>query len=195
MILIASFFIERFFCKYICPAGALYGIISKISPYKIKRSPCSNCGLCSKKCPMGIDVAKQETVNSAECISCGICVGTCPDKNKPIRFSFFKKSIPLVFAILLSVGAFFGSLFLLDAAGFYQVTVPKISTVIESKEYLKLADLRGSMTIQEGALYTGNDLTKFYEIMEIPLGVSKDTVLKEVVIQVPGYDFHVMKAK
>ena len=81
-ILVFAFFQGKGFCKYLCPAGAWYALLSKISPNKIKRDThnCINCGLCSKACTMGIDVAKLETVKSAECIGCRECVNVCPAK-------------------------------------------------------------------------------------------------------------------
>ncbi len=79
-ILVFAFFLGKGFCKYLCPAGAWYALLSKISPNKIKRDThnCINCGLCSKACSMDIDVAKLETVDSAECIGCHECVNACP---------------------------------------------------------------------------------------------------------------------
>jgi len=41
---------DRFFCKYLCPMGALYGIFGKLSPFKVVRNEtiCIHCGKCSK---------------------------------------------------------------------------------------------------------------------------------------------------
>ncbi|MDC7241511.1 MAG: 4Fe-4S binding protein [Spirochaetales bacterium] len=79
-ILVFAFFMGRGFCKYICPAGAWYGLLSKISPNKIRRDvdTCVGCNLCSKACPADIDVANLEVVNSAECFGCRECVNVCP---------------------------------------------------------------------------------------------------------------------
>ena len=194
VVLIASIFIDRFFCKYLCPAGAMYGVVSKISPTKIKRKDCSSCGLCSKACPMNIDVCTVNTVQSSECIACGQCVATCPSKGKDLNLTVFGKVIkPIVFTLAIAV-IFFGSLFAFDRAGMYQVTVPTLETVVESGNHIKIIDLRGSMSIEMGALYVGMDLSEFYQLMEIPETVPKNTRLKEVVHYVPGYDFHVIKA-
>ncbi len=45
LILIGSFFIERFFCKYLCPLGALYSLAAKLRIFKIKK-PTAACGNC-----------------------------------------------------------------------------------------------------------------------------------------------------
>ncbi len=195
IVVILSIFYDRFFCKYLCPAGALYGIISKISPLKVKRNPCIDCKKCTKVCPMNIDVASGGVVRSAECIDCGKCIDVCPNPSKYIGFKFFGKTIKPLAIVLITVGLFFGSLFVLDLAGLYQVSVPSIEQVQQSGEKLKFADLRGSMTIEEGAIYVGKSLEEFYTIMEIPSSVPKDTQLKSVSTLVPGYDFHTIKAK
>lgn len=80
--LIASLFVERFFCRYICPLGALFTIISGKRWYKIRRneSSCTKCGLCEKTCGMGVWILKKEAVDSGNCINCMACVTRCPQK-------------------------------------------------------------------------------------------------------------------
>jgi polyferredoxin len=75
-----SIVIRNFWCRYLCPYGALLGIASLLSPNKIKRNPvsCIDCGLCSKACPSLIKVDKVKTVISDECTSCLNCVDACP---------------------------------------------------------------------------------------------------------------------
>ena len=73
---------DRFFCKYLCPAGALLALLSRFSVLGIRRDPgaCIDCGRCDKACMMNIDVATADVVTSAECISCNECVNACPVK-------------------------------------------------------------------------------------------------------------------
>ena len=198
IVLAASVFIDRFFCKYLCPAGAMYGIITKIGFTKIKHSTCSccsSCGQCTKACPMNIDVSKIDTVKSAECISCGQCVTACPSKNDCIKITVIGKKIKqLVFVIIIPL-IFFGSLFVFDRTGLYKITIPSLESVVESGNYLKIADLRGSMSIETGAEYVGMKLSDFYILMEIPQTVPKETWLRDVSNYIPGYDFHVIRDK
>ena len=79
-ILICSIFIERFFCRYLCPLGAIFAIISGKRVYQIHRQndTCINCGLCTKTCSMGIDVPQKDMVTSGECINCMQCLTICP---------------------------------------------------------------------------------------------------------------------
>ena len=199
IVLTASIFIDRFFCKYLCPAGALYGLISKISPTRISRNCassccCSSCRKCSITCPMNIDVSNTETVKSNECITCGQCVTACPSQTNCLKTTIFGKTFKqIIFTIAIPL-IFFSSLAVFHKTGLYQITVPSIESVIESGNYLKIADLRGSMSIEVGAEYAGMELSAFYALMEIPQTVPKETWLKDVSNYVPGYDFHVVKA-
>lgn len=83
LIMISSLFVERIFCKYFCPLGGVFSIISKIRLYNIKKnsSKCVNCSLCTKKCPMKIDVNNETNiygkVKSGECIDCFKCIDSC----------------------------------------------------------------------------------------------------------------------
>lgn len=83
--LIGSLFIERPWCKYACPYGALLGVFNKFRIFKIKRSEstCISCNKCTKACPMNIDVARQKTVTDFQCISCFECTSerACPVKD------------------------------------------------------------------------------------------------------------------
>ncbi|MEJ5351920.1 MAG: 4Fe-4S binding protein [Melioribacteraceae bacterium] len=78
-----SIVIRNFWCRYLCPYGALLGIISFLSPLKIKREvkSCIDCGLCAKACPSFIKVDKVINVRSDECSMCLSCVDACPVAN------------------------------------------------------------------------------------------------------------------
>ena len=58
---IGSLFVERFFCRYFCPLGALFTIISEKRCYKIRynESVCIHCGLCEEACGMGVSILKK----------------------------------------------------------------------------------------------------------------------------------------
>lgn len=73
--IVLSIFIYRFFCRFICPLGAILGFFNKISfiGVKLEEKKCIECGLCLQTCPM--DIRK---VGDHECISCGACVPVCP---------------------------------------------------------------------------------------------------------------------
>lgn len=83
LIIILSLFVERFFCRYFCPLGGVFSLISKPRLYKIKKrsDKCVRCNLCTAKCSMGIDVNYEINtygkIKSGECIDCFECMNVC----------------------------------------------------------------------------------------------------------------------
>lgn len=67
------------FCRYLCPYGALLGLISMLSPVKVTREgkTCVSCGVCTQVCPSYIPVMAKERVFSEECIGCLRCISHC----------------------------------------------------------------------------------------------------------------------
>ncbi|MDC7235133.1 MAG: 4Fe-4S binding protein [Spirochaetales bacterium] len=77
-----SFFVDRPFCRYVCPEGARYGIVSMARIFTIKRdeAKCVSCGKCDNKCPAQINVSKTKAVRNGQCINCFECISACPVK-------------------------------------------------------------------------------------------------------------------
>ncbi len=77
LIIVASVFIFRVFCRFLCPLGAIYGFFSKIAllGVKLDKEKCTDCGLCVGVCKMDI-----KRVGDHECIHCGACISVCPAK-------------------------------------------------------------------------------------------------------------------
>ena len=82
LVIAAAFFIERPFCKYACPYGAILGIFNLFRIFSIKRNTetCVDCGACDKNCPMNIRVSASGTVRDHQCITCMQCASdhACP---------------------------------------------------------------------------------------------------------------------
>ena len=107
VLFVLSIFIRSFWCRYLCSYGALLGLISFLSPNKIKRNPvsCIDCGLCAKACPSFIKVDKVLTVRSDECTSCLSCVDACPVADTlEVQSVFGEKKVPkkiIAFGVVL----------------------------------------------------------------------------------------------
>ncbi|HIJ87276.1 MAG TPA: 4Fe-4S binding protein [Desulfuromonadales bacterium] len=109
-ITLCSFVLRNPFCRYLCPYGALLGLVAVLSPLRISRNSesCISCGACSQVCPAYIDVMHQTTVISPECIACWRCVSHCRFNNALSMNAFQRFAIPgFIFAILV-VTFFYG---------------------------------------------------------------------------------------
>lgn len=187
---LGSLIYDRFFCKYLCPAGALYGIIGKVSPFRVTRNDhkCSHCGLCQKGCPMNINVQHSLKITSAECINCQTCVLNCPSPGA-LENKFNSKIIKPFPVIILVMLIFFGSIFAAQAAGVYNLTV----TPLKAGESISYNEVKGYMNIKEAAESTKTELKDFYKQFKIPENVPAETKMKEISKIAAGYDFE--KAK
>jgi polyferredoxin len=100
---VTSLFIANFWCRYLCPYGALLGLVSFLSPVKIRRvkETCTDCMACTRVCPAMIKVHKAGRVRSDECTSCMACVKACPvrDTLYPELIGVKKKVSPRVVAL------------------------------------------------------------------------------------------------
>ncbi len=78
LLLVLSVFFRRPFCRWLCPLGAFYAPFNRISLYKLEidKDACIECGACSKKCPVSLDVPRQ--LDNAECLRCLECQKICP---------------------------------------------------------------------------------------------------------------------
>lgn len=80
LLVVVSLFIRNAWCRYLCPYGALLGLLSLLSPVKIRRNAqtCIDCGKCAQNCPSRIPVDRLIQVRSVECTGCMTCVESCP---------------------------------------------------------------------------------------------------------------------
>lgn len=86
VVVVLSVLFYRPFCKWICPLGAFYALMNKVSllGIKVDEHKCVSCGKCARVCKMDVDVTK--TPNHTECIRCGKCITSCP--TDAIKFNY-----------------------------------------------------------------------------------------------------------
>ncbi len=90
LILAAEKLSRRFWCRYLCPAGALLGFLSQFRFLeRVVRPTCPACGLCHTDCKMGAIPADDFSRNSkVECIQCFACADSCPEKYKSVSYQW-----------------------------------------------------------------------------------------------------------
>ena len=91
-VIVGSVVFYRPFCKWLCPLGAFYALLNKVSLFQMRVDPhkCVSCGACARACKMDVDITK--TPNHAECIRCGMCMKACPTDAIQYKFGLGDKS-------------------------------------------------------------------------------------------------------
>ena len=179
IVLIVALFSKNLWCRYVCPLGAFYGIVSKLKVFSIRRDvkKCTNCGVCNQKCPHGIDVKNQDTVRDADCVSCLECVESCPEEclsgqvsGKTISDS--RKLGGIVLAVFLGLVAVFMVL------GVWESNQPV--TVTTAAGTIDPAAIRGSITLAFLIQETGIPLETFQSELGLPEGTDTNLMLRDI---------------
>lgn len=138
---IGSFFVDRFFCKYLCPMGGFLGAINRIGVFRVRRNAetCIDCCKCSLVCPVNIKVHEQEQVKSSECINCSECVNVCPVEDTLYVATRKNRKIPPLLVLLATVFIFTAVIGITTATGHFSfkrfmVEPEKIMAILEDPE-------------------------------------------------------------
>lgn len=121
---VLSIVFKNFWCRYLCPYGALLSLAGLLSPLGIVRNKenCTNCGSCSKSCPNNIGVAQMSRVNSPECTACLSCTSACP-REKTLNAKWFTLTLsPQVLAATV-LALYFGIVLFAGLTGSWQSTL------------------------------------------------------------------------
>jgi polyferredoxin len=132
-LLAASLLLRNPFCRYLCPYGALLGLVAMLSPVRVTRNSerCVSCGVCNQVCPTYIDVMRKQSVYSPECIGCWRCVSHCRFNQALSMRVAGRYAMPgIVFAVLV-VLIFWGGTLAGRAGGHWQ-------TAQDMREYWRL---------------------------------------------------------
>ncbi len=107
-LVLASILVENFWCRYLCPYGALMGLAALASPLRIRRETalCIDCGKCAKACPSNLPVDRLIAIQSAECTACLECVASCPAAGALMMSAPGRRKVP-AWAIAAGVALLF----------------------------------------------------------------------------------------
>jgi polyferredoxin len=132
-LLLLSLPLKNPFCRYLCPYGALLGLVAMLSPVRVTRSTerCVSCGVCSQVCPTYIDVMHRKSVFSPECIGCWRCVSHCRFNQALSMRAAGRYVVPGVVFALLVVLVLWGGSMVGKWSGHWQ-------TVLDIGEYRRL---------------------------------------------------------
>jgi len=118
ILLVLSLPVKNVFCRFLCPYGALLGLISRLSPVKVTRdgAVCVGCGVCNQVCPSYLP--------SEECIGCWRCISLCrADGALKMKLTGRKIVVPGLLFALLVVGIFWGGSVVGRMTGHWQTGV------------------------------------------------------------------------
>lgn len=132
-LVVSSVFIQNFWCRYLCPYGALLGLFSVMSPLRIRRSTtlCIDCGKCARDCPSLLPVDRLVTIHSAECTACMQCVAVCPVESALVMSARKRRAIPA-----WAIGATMATIFL--GAYAWAVSTGHWHTNLPDRVYMEL---------------------------------------------------------
>jgi len=123
---LASLVVRNFWCRYLCPYGALLGLVALFSPLRVRRDAeqCIDCRKCEKVCPGAIKVAEKTEVWSSECVGCMECVGVCPREDCLTLSGPGRVRLPVPVQPLLVLTVFFLFWAAAFLSGHWQSVVP-----------------------------------------------------------------------
>lgn len=138
LLALLSMAVQNFWCRYLCPYGALLGLASLLSPVKIRRDAeaCIDCGKCAKACPAHLKVDALVQIRSVECSACLSCVAACPAENAlqlalpPRKAStatgrWAKRRLSPVAVTCILAYIFFGMVLYARATGHWKTDLPR----------------------------------------------------------------------
>jgi len=182
IVLVASLYIDRFWCKYACPLGAILGIVSKLGIITLKREDISRkkCEVCDAQCPMHIPVSTEYRITSAECIGCLECVQICPYHKKGILgLKLGKRPISANAFAGIIVLSFFFVIGAAKLSSYWESKPSKIVVVDASGAYDPDA-MRGWMSLRDVSEAYKIPPGDLYKMANLPDSVSAEIPLKEI---------------
>lgn len=176
-IIIGSVIVERFFCRYLCPLGAVFALISKLRVIKIHKpsEKCGKCRICTNNCAMGIELYKTNDVYSGECIQCMKCITACPRKNITLTVSEndIKPMVAGVAAVSVMTGFYYVGNIGINVME-NSVNSKNENTIVSSEKKDKSSNNKESGSNNKSVEKNSNDTQPFKNI-ETPSQSQKDS--------------------
>ena len=180
-IIVGSLFVERPWCRWLCPLGAVQGGLGLLSPLTIRRNAdlCTNCGRCSRTCPFSIDIASVDAVRDDRCNRCTNCVESCPVEgalayrtaSRAPRLSPVTAGVIGLVLFLLPYGAFS-----LWDGGIRKVSTETAQTEPENPP-LRLTP---TMTVKQAAVAANMEPSEFLRLLELEPAFDLDMALIDI---------------
>ena len=166
----ASLFVERFWCRYLCPLGASVAPLQRLALIKLRRDrdSFSSCGTSSTRCPDG--------VNSAECLACGRCVEACPVEGT-LFFGLGRQALSVTATGLLGLALFFGGYGLARSTSLWRTSasLPKETRAADPAEALY-----GWMSVNQIAETVDLTAEEIIAAGGLPVDIERDLSLKKI---------------
>lgn len=196
VVLAGSLFAARPWCRWLCPFGAVQGILQLASPWKIRRDAeaCTACRMCSRACPMRIEIADKSAVSDTRCNRCGECIAACPVRGAleyrlagGKRLSLGHSVLPAVLALTL----FAAPIVFARWAGLFRT-----SNGIEVAEgLLEPDDITSSTTIEELASGLGISISETRRLLHLPEDAGKAIKMRDLEDLEDGLTTPVVRAR
>ncbi|MDP2750208.1 MAG: 4Fe-4S binding protein [Nanoarchaeota archaeon] len=189
-ILAAAIFIDRFWCRYLCPLAATMNIFTKFGSTNIWRNKdkCISCRLCDRTCPMKVAISDKKRVTSAECINCNQCVSVCPKSALEIKI-FNKKISPLTYAILI-LALIFSVILVAKLIGVWQ-SIPDIKA--DTAGNLNPDYIKGWMTLEQISKESKIPLETIIKDLNLPKDLPAETAIKDIKNYAPGFETEIIR--
>lgn len=177
-VLVASLRIERPWCRWICPWGAVLGVISRVSPWTIRRNSttCISCTRCARACPFHIPVDHVAAVRDSRCNRCEACVAACPVAGA-LQWEGPRGTLPLRRGVTISVATVALVLLPLVPAALLPRATAASAQGGEAVAPTTLVTVSPTMTLADLALLMAVDTAELLEILGIPEGVDTSLML------------------